>query len=186
MTDELDPLDALKTAVNVAPSPEFLAKVRMRIANEPAPRSWNLSWLVGLGSAVAVAATLLIAFQLRREPPQPAVAQASRPAPNVAQPSMPAPDVAQPFRAAPSVAQPQRVALRSLPEPEILIDPREAAALRWLIDGRSPSQARVVRVVDAGPIVTQADLSADLEITPLPASAPLTIPLLDGSEGARQ
>ena len=46
----------------VDPSPEFVAKVRQRVAAEPAPSSWRLSWRLvaaGVGLAAVVAAGLL-------------------------------------------------------------------------------------------------------------------------------
>ena len=46
----------------VDPSPEFVAKVRQRIAAEPAPSSWWLSWrpiIAGAGLAAVVVAGLL-------------------------------------------------------------------------------------------------------------------------------
>ena len=46
----------------VEPSPEFVVKMRQRIAAEPAPSSWWLSWrpvTAGAGLAAVVAATLL-------------------------------------------------------------------------------------------------------------------------------
>jgi len=46
----------------VDPPPEFVAKVRQRIAAEPAPPSWWLSWrpaTAGVGLAAVVAAALL-------------------------------------------------------------------------------------------------------------------------------
>jgi len=61
MTDgEID--RALATALAVDPSPEFVARVRMRIASEPEPPDWRLSWVFAAGActlALAMAVTLM-------------------------------------------------------------------------------------------------------------------------------
>jgi hypothetical protein len=44
----------IAAALNVDPSPEFLPRVRMRVASEPAPAPWRLRWLVLAGAAAAV------------------------------------------------------------------------------------------------------------------------------------
>jgi cytochrome c' len=53
---------ALGAALAVEPSPEFLARVRMRIASEPEPSGWRLPWMLAAGActiAVAVAITVM-------------------------------------------------------------------------------------------------------------------------------
>jgi len=53
---------ALAKALAVEPSPEFLARVRMRIANEPAPLDWRWSWMLAAGTctiAIAIAVTVV-------------------------------------------------------------------------------------------------------------------------------
>ena len=53
---------ALATALAVDPSPEFVAGVRMRIANEPEPSDWRFSWVFAAGActlAIAMAVTLM-------------------------------------------------------------------------------------------------------------------------------
>jgi hypothetical protein len=54
----------IKDALNVEPSPEFLARVRGRIASEPAPSAWRWSWTVF--AAVTAAAALAIAGLVSR------------------------------------------------------------------------------------------------------------------------
>jgi hypothetical protein len=48
----------LAAALAVDPSPEFLARVRMRIAAEPEPPAWRVSWLVAVAGACAVTAAV--------------------------------------------------------------------------------------------------------------------------------
>ena len=53
---------ALAAALAVEPSPEFLARVRMRIASEPEPSDWRLSWVFAAGActlAIAMAVTVM-------------------------------------------------------------------------------------------------------------------------------
>jgi hypothetical protein len=59
----VDPIDReLASLVYVEPSPEFRARVRMRIATEPAPRAWFPWWRVvvaGLAAVVVVIAAVV-------------------------------------------------------------------------------------------------------------------------------
>ena len=51
----MDPIDGeIRRALAVDPSPEFLARVRARIAEEPAPGSRRLSWVVVAPAVFAV------------------------------------------------------------------------------------------------------------------------------------
>jgi cytochrome c556 len=53
---------ALTNALSVDPSPAFLARVRMRIASEPEPVDWRLSWVFAAGActvAIAIAVTMM-------------------------------------------------------------------------------------------------------------------------------
>ena len=54
----------IRDALRVEPSPEFLARVRTRIASEPAPSRWRSSWT--FAAAGALAAGLLIAAVISR------------------------------------------------------------------------------------------------------------------------
>ena len=53
---------ALAKALAVDPSPEFVARVRMRIATEPEPSDWRFSWVFAAGActlAIAITVTLM-------------------------------------------------------------------------------------------------------------------------------
>ena len=53
---------ALGAALAVEPSPEFLARVRMRIASEPEPSDWRFAWVFAAGActlAIAIAVTVM-------------------------------------------------------------------------------------------------------------------------------
>jgi cytochrome c556 len=52
----------LATALAVEPSPEFLARVRMRIASEPDPSDWRFSWVFAAGActiAIVIAVSVM-------------------------------------------------------------------------------------------------------------------------------
>jgi hypothetical protein len=56
-----DALDReLERALAVDPSPEFVARVRTRIANEPARSPWRASWMFALGVVAMVMVTAIV------------------------------------------------------------------------------------------------------------------------------
>jgi hypothetical protein len=72
---EPDALDqAIQAALNVDPSPEFLARVRARIADERPARPWTMTVLPVLAAAATLAILALVANTSRRPPPEPVVA----------------------------------------------------------------------------------------------------------------
>jgi len=69
----------IERALAVDPSPEFLARVRARIADEPAPASRGFGWLFAGVATVAAAATLVAVWLVSpARPPAPAPLLASR------------------------------------------------------------------------------------------------------------
>ena len=70
----------IERALAVDPSPEFLVRVRARIADEPAPASRGFGWLFAGVATVAAAATLVLAVRMvsLSRPPAPAPLLASR------------------------------------------------------------------------------------------------------------
>lgn len=76
------PIDReLRRALDVTPSPEFAARVRMRIASEPASTPWFRPRLVMAGVSVAVAVVVGVLVVPREQPSQQSanVALSSRP-----------------------------------------------------------------------------------------------------------
>ena len=67
-----DVLDrALREALDVAPSPDFVARVRTRIASEPAPRGVFSGWMLWTPiAACATAAAIALAVWIGRPAPQ--------------------------------------------------------------------------------------------------------------------
>ncbi|HET9385012.1 MAG TPA: hypothetical protein VFO67_07675 [Gemmatimonadales bacterium] len=62
----------IEAALAVDPSPEFLAKVRARVAEEEKPAGWLLRWHWVAGTVVTAAAVLLAVYAWRE--PEPAAA----------------------------------------------------------------------------------------------------------------
>jgi hypothetical protein len=65
------PIDALNDSsldreiasmLSAEPSPEFVARVRTRVAEEPAPGGWRLSWMFAAATAVAMVVVALIVW----------------------------------------------------------------------------------------------------------------------------
>jgi hypothetical protein len=143
MTDaELD--RELGRALRVDPSPEFVARVRSRIAEEPAPSRWTFGrWQ--LVAVAAVAASLLIAVVVhRRANPPIARDQAVLSARPIGAGAIAALQEHEPVRRTereplePMEREPfgrmEREGFsRASAAPEVLIDPREAQALRAVI-----------------------------------------------------
>jgi len=199
----------IQTALAVDPSPEFLARVRTRIANERAPSGSWLSWK--LAAAAAIAAVIAIAVFLSRPhekvPSSPAgVAQGGSPA-EPARQNREAAAVRRndataeepgrqpiPTRAPRSSALPPAVVAQAFRaaaaagrptanEPLILIDPRESMALRRLITGTRDGSLDLSAALQATtPAAMELPEISDVVI------APITIePLAPdaGAEGVR-
>ena len=192
----------IRDALKADPSPEFLARVRTRIASEPAPSAWRWSWTVAAASARAAAVAIAVMVS-RPEPPL-------APTSDVAQ-AAPRPDA----NASSSVAQALRPAIAGLKphattaeprataaeprgtgtpavsgfsqtvaaDPDILIDPREQRALRQLIAGVSEGRVDLSAAQNSTPPASAAlEPVTDIVIAPINIDplAPLA-----GAEGVR-
>jgi hypothetical protein len=180
----------LQAALDVDPSPEFVARVRMRIASEPAPRRWGFGWMavaVGAAAAIVVAVVVTRSIGERKESGE---LLAARSWPVVAAPIDPGSPqslhyddraAASPMTAGADLGRPQAEPAPPLLAAEILVDPREAAAIRRLIAGVSAGRIDLNRMLKPSPFVV-ADMSPveDIEIEPLSIE-----PLNASGEGAR-
>ena len=195
----------LREALAVDPSPEFVARVRTRIASEPARATSWLSWkFVAVGAMAALIAIAIVVSRDERSrrsrdsASQPDVAQAFRPADSGAEP-LARGTQAPPLHPGPLVsgfpsadlgagswttARSAKAFARRPREPEVLLDPAETRALRRLIAGTRHGTL---------------DLSASLQATTpavmdLPPLSEIAIPFItidpitpeSGEEGARQ
>lgn len=131
----------IEIALAVDPSPDFEARVRMRVASEPVPAPFWLSWKF-MTAGATVAAIVVAAVVLRPHEktvvapvPQTAASRAAQAAEPVAQTVSPVAQASRPANAWPKshatiVGRPGNVT-----GAEILLDPAETRALRRLIAG---------------------------------------------------
>ena len=143
--------EEIRAALEVDPAPEFVARVRTRIATEAAPSEWRWSWGLAIGSALVACAALAVIVSRQPTRPSPRVEgtsssagenrptnDGSSPKPRAAESGMHAGREAQYRSTQAGVPAPDTNALAmrtARSEPEVLIDPREARALRQLIAG---------------------------------------------------
>lgn len=192
----------IEAALYVDPSPQYLARIRIRIADEAAASGWPVvrgigarGWgLLTAGMAVAIVALVFIIFlrpvsegPVSREaaaPPVPAsdaVADASpaaeqksdrRAGPAPSPPTLGAP------RAAPRIASPTRAAAplgeTERPSlPEVLVSPDERRAMELLLTATREGVLELPP--DDSPAPAERLTPSDVEIAPIPAIAPLRI-----------
>lgn len=182
--------EGIREALDVDPSPEFMARVRTRIATGPAPSPWRRSWTIAAAAALAV--TVVIAFTVSR--PQrttvsaPDVAQAFRPAQSAPEPRESTRRSETPV--AQQRAQAQRRPRLSRPaqpdsrEAEVLLDATETRALRNLIAGVRDGRVDLAAVHRSVPLAPMEPAPVvDIDIAPI-AIEPIAPP--SGAEGARQ
>ena len=151
----------IEDLLGVDPSPEFVAKVRQRVAAEPPPSSWWLSWrpvAAGAGLAAVVSAGLLWPSAAPVAPRDGganarAMDQASAPPREAG-----AAPVASPFAAgAPSVDRPSHHRAPAAPNRQavsrVLIRRDEATAMNLLLtrvrEGTLPDMTEALAAVDA-------------------------------------
>lgn len=183
----------LTRALAIDPSPEFVARVRQRIAHEPVPSPWGLSRFTWRFAVAGAMAAVVIAIVVSRTAPSKPTAiekpvLAARTLPGAG--TLPAGVVAElapPPRALPTetaVAQAFRPAKKNVAQafraailqPEILIDRRQAVAFRNLIAGLRDGR------IDPASLPADVDTSAQITIPPI-TIAPVTA---SSSEGVRQ
>lgn len=175
----------IAAALAVDPSPEFLVRVRQRIAAEPAPAKWRMGWI--WIAAGATAAALIVAVALWPFDRKPAVDSQTasvldaRPFAGVGVlPAVHPPPVVSGFSR--TMVAPSAAVSRTLPE--VLIDPREGEAVRALMSGIRTGRIDLTPLAraHANAQQTPAEIS-DLVIEPL---AVADIPFVPSAEGVRQ
>jgi hypothetical protein len=188
----------LQALLGVGPSADFAARVRTRIADEPArSRSWFGAWWFALPAA-ALAVMAIVAVVSRDTRPshrnvaapeaRASISDVARSAErtNPAARPEPAPPIRRPdsgtSRNAAVAREPNGSGEPS--QPEVLVDPREAAALRAVILGANDGRIDLAPVVAAAPPpVMELPPVVDIEI---PAITIEPIAPGTGEEGVRQ
>jgi hypothetical protein len=180
--------EEIRGALDVDPSPEFLARVRTRLATEPAPSAWRWSWTIVAAGALAAAAIMAIVLTPAREKATPATQTAE------AGPKGPALRETEPARS-PAVRKPGPSLLERRPrpsgpgeaiasrQPEILLDAAETRALRALIAGVRDGRVDITAAQNSrAPAPTDLEPITDIVIAPL-SIEPLAP---QGAQGERQ
>jgi hypothetical protein len=163
----------IESALAVDPSPEFLARVRGRIAQEPAPVGWWWGWKLAAAGSVAVAGVVAMLVTEDARP----VNQSQRSTP-AAVPAAPAPPGSAAVAAVAAVEpqgtgrRPARVPasrpsisppVKGSPFPEVMVSNAQLDAIRYLVAEANEA----LRPVPA-PIVTRgAESSEAIELPPI-------------------
>ena len=151
----------IEAALGVEPSPEFLPKVRARIANERVRDGWVWSWRLAAAAASVAALTFAGLWIVRAPAPKSPEATVATVTPET--PIAPAPHLSAPAQ------EPRVVAVRTsrnvlprqrpvLTAPEVVVSDDEAVALRQLVVAIANRQVKAVDIPELG-----------VESVPLPA-----------------
>jgi hypothetical protein len=171
-----DSLDReIESLLAVEPSPEFVARVRTRVAAEPEPGGWRVSWMLASAAAIAAVVVAVIAWpkpevassperQVAQSPRSAAAVETSSPRASFTPP--------EPQRQQPSSTRVAAVArldrAKDIDLPEIVIADNEVKAYTALV-----ASIRQHRFGAAVPEETNPD--TPLEIKELPPVEPLEI-----------
>lgn len=165
----------IESLLAVEPSPEFVARVRAHVAQEPEPRGWRAPWMVAVPVVAAVVIVAMIAWPSRESSPS---SGAPVQPPRVA-------EAVPPVETLPAASEPQRVrrdqpaaraiAVVAAPDrgididlPEVVIADDEVKTFAALV--ASIRQSRFDVAVPAAP-----NPDPPLEIKELPPVEPLEI-----------
>lgn len=170
-----DPLDReIASLLDVEASPEFLARVRARVADEPVPGVWRAPWMFAMAGTLAVAIVALVVWPSPEVTPG-STAQAEGPRVAGAAPTVPAapipvvPTAQRPQSTSRTVAiAPGRDRRIDIDLPAVVIAANEVNAYTALV--ASIRQSRFDAAVPAAP-----DPNPPLEVKELPPVEPLEI-----------
>lgn len=166
----------IETALGVDPSPEFLPRVRARVAREYVQEGWFSSALWRWAGAAAVVTAVAIIGVLTLRDPAPAPREV-----RITPPVETAAPVVEPARLEPdpvaSARAPKAVRVRAVRPFEVVISPDDAAALRQLV------AALTARQVEATDIPALGAESAPLPALEEIVVAPINISPLAALEG---
>jgi hypothetical protein len=168
----------IEAALGVDPSPEFLPRIRARVASERMQEgwAWSASWRWTVAGAVVAVVAILGLWIGREQAPAPRETQIAgaspvEPVPQVSGPPFPSSAGVRPtVRAARS---PQRVAVKP---PEVLISNEESAALRQLFAAISDRRLETSELPDLAAALKPPAPIEDIVVEPIIISplAPLS------------
>jgi hypothetical protein len=171
----------IEAALAVDPSPEFVARVRARIVNEPAPASWwQLRWPIVATAAAAAAVVMAVALSWQPAVPEGIAARGgadvvlTTPTVEPATPQVGEQRIARAPR--PRRANPIESPSSGVREPEVLVSHDEQRGLELLLT--AVREGRLTRTLAAqlaaGDSTVEADIPiSDIVIEPLPQIAAL-------------
>ena len=153
----------IEAALAVDPSPEFLAKVRARVAEEERPAGWPLRWHWVAGTVIT-AVVALFAVYAWREPQSPAVGREVAPIavqrhPDAELPALTAPAIAV-HRPEPAPARPVRSRA-----PEVLISEEERSGFQLLLTNLN--KQKDAKKIEAALAAVETSGPPWLEISPI-------------------
>jgi hypothetical protein len=156
----------ISALLGVEPSPQFVSRVRTRIASSPAPSLWHFGWTLPAAAAMAAVIVLAVVISRPHETTQPDVKK-SLPATvsNTNDPGLPVklPSTSKPATPPAGISTPQHAVST---EPEMLVSPREAWAIQRLLNG--------------GAIRPWVEITeVTLEPQPLPETRIMPIPVIE-------
>jgi hypothetical protein len=165
----------IESLLTVEPSPEFLARVRARVAEEPSPGAWR-TWMLAVSGAVAVTIAVLVIWPSSDQQPTgeegrtSTVQQAVETVQHVAPPT--SSDAARvrsrsTLRSAPAVAA-ATDGVKDIDLPDVVIAENEVRTFASLV--ATIRQRRFDVAVPAAP-----DIDAPIEIKELPPIEPIEI-----------
>jgi hypothetical protein len=166
----------IEKAFAVEPSPQFLARVRRHIASERRTRGRRLPWIApSLGIAAVIVAVILV-LPSRHETPSPSSAGIQPGVPDV--PTLPPKEAHEPVARA---VKPQVVHTLRRSEPEVLIDPREAAAFRNFLEDVHEKKIDPSSLAGLLQAAEKARLVEDIAPMPIAGLEPIHVPPLESS-----
>jgi hypothetical protein len=164
------PLDReIEAMLSVDPSPDFVSRVRTRIANQPVP-FWTFGWTSLAAGSVVVAVVVAVAVSGTRDNVQPeAVAPISKTTMRVDSPSDDLPVPARVNSAKLPERHKPRLSKATYREPEMLINPEEAAAIRHFLTHPQPEPVELsLAKIEPQPL-------PEFTFTPLPTFDPMSV-----------
>jgi hypothetical protein len=176
-----DPFADLESALSLAPSPEFAARVRARVAEEPRRRAFgSLAWR-GVVAAAALAIGVLMMVRLQRAPAAAEIVRtadsetvpATAPATSTSSPAMEALRQSPPHHA-PVATVSARAHSGTF---EVIVPADQRIALEHLLAAMKAGKAFVPRPAT----ITEVDDDGNRVIAPLPGIVPMKIEPLAGT-----
>ena len=163
----------IEAILSVEPSPEFVSRVRTRIADAPLP-GWTMGWTSLAAGSVVVAVVVAVVISRPHEVVQPeALAPIARASVQVDSP----PDDVPASPNLNSAKSPERhkpaVSKAAFREPEILINPKETAAIQRFLASPQPERVELSFMkIEPQPL-------PEFTFTPLPVFDPKIVLLGD-------